>query len=557
MDDLAALCYESKPDFVVINEVWSNGDFDDVFFKLPGFEIICRKDRVDTTEGIGGGLLIYTSLTVTGKVFEFCNEEIESFNQCLAIKIPLKGKSDVVLVLLYRPHHIYEDTIILPDETACNNSKLCRLLYSIPKPYVVIGDLNFSQIDWSTMSSDASCKDFVDAVQDNFLTQHIDFPTHMSGTQPDVILSSREDIIVDVEEICNLGSSDHSMVMLTMAGSIPSNTTFEEVPDWRNADLTLLRNELMAVDWVHELENCNVLESWDFVKSAILDAEEKCVPKKRRRISSRPIWMQQNIIRTIRKKRRLWKTYIKSKDYEEYLAYKKVEKETRSLVRKAKKKFERKLAREAKRKPKLFYSYLRSKTSNKQSVGPLKDGDTVVSDNAGMANLLNKFLASVFTTEGPIIHEPVVMGVTEKLLDVDINTDVIAKKIQALKPAAAPGPDKICPRILMENVDILCTPLSIVFLRSIDEGVVPEDWRKANVTPIFKSGSKMSPGTYRPVSLTCIICKILESIIKDSMVSHLTSYNLIRSSQHGFTASESYQNNLHTTMRIKKTATQK
>ena len=250
------------------------------------------------------------------------------------------------------------------------------------------------------------------------------------------------------------------MVMLTMAGSIPSNTTFEEVPDWRNADLTLLRNELMAVDWVHELENCNVLESWDFVKSAILDAEEKCVPKKRRRISSRPIWMQQNIIRTIRKKRRLWKTYTKSKDYEEYLAYKKVEKETRSLVRKAKKKFERKLAREAKRKPKLFYSYLRSKTSNKQSVGPLKDGDTVVSDNAGMANLLNKFLASVFTTEGPIIHEPVVMGVTEKLLDVDINTDVIAKKIQALKPAAAPWPDKICSRILKENVDILFSPFN-------------------------------------------------------------------------------------------------
>jgi hypothetical protein len=314
------------------------------------------------------------------------------------------------------------------------------------------------------------------------LTQHIDFPTHKSGTQPDVILSSREDIIVDVEEICNLGSSHHSMVMLTMAGSIPSNTTFEKVPDWRNSCLILLRNELMAVDWVHELENCNVLESWNFVKSAILNAEEKCVPNKRRRISSRPIWMQQNIIRTIRKKRRLWKTYTKSKDYEEYLAYKKVEKETRSLVRKAKKKFERKLAREAKRKPKLFYSYLRSKTSNKQSVGPLKDGDTVVSDNAGMANLLNKFLASVFTTEGPVIHEPVVMGDTEKLLDVVINTDVIAKKIQALKPAAAPGPDKICPHILMENVDILCTPLSIVFLRSIEEGVVTFALRQSSGT---------------------------------------------------------------------------
>ena len=108
--------------------------------------------------------------------------------------------------------------------------------------------------------------------------------------------------------------------------------------------------------------------------------------------------MQQNIMRVIRK-RRLWATYKKSKQYEEYLAYKAVEKETKKLVLQAKKKFEKKLAKEAKKKPKMFYSYLRSKTSNRSSVGPLKDNDAVVSQDTGMANVLNKFFVSVFTVE--------------------------------------------------------------------------------------------------------------------------------------------------------------
>ena len=100
------------------------------------------------------------------------------------------------------------------------------------------------------------------------------------------------------------------------------------------------------------------------------------------------------------------------------------------------------------------------------------------------------------------------------------------------------------PRVLQEAVDILCVPLSTVFMRSLDEGVVPDDWKRANITPIFKSGSRMSPGNYRPVSLTCIICKVMESIIRDNIVSHLNKYALIHFSQHGFTAGKSCQTNL-------------
>jgi len=84
----------------------------------------------------------------------------------------------------------------------------------------------------------------------------------------------------------------------------------------------------------------------------------------------------------------------------------------------------------------------------------------------------------------------------------------------------------------------------MIFRHSLDEGVVPMDWRTANVSPIFKKGDKTVPGNYRPVSLTSQICKIFESIIRDDLVFHLETQGLIRDSQHGFRRGNSCLSNL-------------
>ena len=73
---------------------------------------------------------------------------------------------------------------------------------------------------------------------------------------------------------------------------------------------------------------------------------------------------------------------------------------------------------------------------------------------------------------------------------------------------------------------------------------MPEDWRQANVAPVFKKGSKAEAGNYRPVSLTSMICKVMESIIKDAITEHLVINQLICSSQHGFMARKSCLTNL-------------
>ena len=75
------------------------------------------------------------------------------------------------------------------------------------------------------------------------------------------------------------------------------------------------------------------------------------------------------------------------------------------------------------------------------------------------------------------------------------------------------GPDNVHPHILNETAAATSLPLSMISKESLRTGEIPEDWRKANITPIFKKRSKNYPANYRPVSLTSQVCKILESIV--------------------------------------------
>ena len=109
-------------------------------------------------------------------------------------------------------------------------------------------------------------------------------------------------------------------------------------------------------------------------------------------------------MRLLRKKRRLLKTYTSHEyyreDFESWQAYKNVQTEVKKAVRQARRKLEKKLAKAAKKNPKQFFSYLKKKSSNRVSVGPLKVGDRLVTDDTQMADILNNYFCSVFTHEG-------------------------------------------------------------------------------------------------------------------------------------------------------------
>ena len=80
----------------------------------------------------------------------------------------------------------------------------------------------------------------------------------------------------------------------------------------------------------------------------------------------------------------------------------------------------------------------------------------------------------------------------------------------------------------------MAKPLYIIFKKSLKSGQLPSNFKNANIFPIFKKGNRNSPGNFRPVSITSVSCKILESIIRDNMTQHLESNNLVSKEEHGF-----------------------
>ena len=111
---------------------------------------------------------------------------------------------------------------------------------------------------------------------------------------------------------------------------------------------------------------------------------------------------------------------------------------------------------------------------------------------------------------------------------------MIANKINKVKDNKSPGVDGIPPKLLKEIVEQISTPLANFFNVSPEEGIVPSEWKEANITPLFKKGSRNKPENYRPVSLTSVVCKLLETLTRDHMVEFLVKHNLINTSQHGF-----------------------
>ena len=129
--------------------------------------------------------------------------------------------------------------------------------------------------------------------------------------------------------------------------------------------------------------------------------------------------------------------------------------------------------------------------------------------------------------------------------EIDTSESAVYQKLRNLDPEKAVGDDNINPAILRNVADQFAVPLSIIFTTSMMRtGKIPKNWRTANVTPIYKKGSKNVASNYRPISLTSQVCKVMEKLVKESIVAHLNKRNLIRESQHGFMEGKSCLTNL-------------
>ena len=174
-----------------------------------------------------------------------------------------------------------------------------------------------------------------------------------------------------------------------------------------------------------------------------------------------------------------------------YQQYCNVRNKLRYMTRSLRREYEYKLASNRNVNVKQFWKYVISRLKTRPSISALKRPDnSVTHSDQEKSELFNEFFASVFTKETPLsscsFHlDSDVLPLT----NIAITPDVVYDKLVHLDPSKAPGPEGWPVLSFKENAQQLCIPLSILFSKSLESGLLPNGWKEAFVTPVFKKGS--------------------------------------------------------------------
>ena len=439
----------------------------------------------------------------------------------------------VIFGVFYRP----------PAQGINNLVALNNCLMSIAQyPVILCGDFNLPSINWSltfpTVSSPAANL-LCDLVRDNYLHQMVVDPTRNQNLL-DLVFTNQPDIVEGVQVIDNLPLTDHDAVQFTLNVVIPSQSRCKRLLyNYKKADLSLLCDTLHHVPWNIIEGTDDIEESWQLFKDLFMSAINVSIPRVQWRRKKLKHWFSYQTIHLIRQKRQL---YLRIKSFTNpssvlLLKYRSVSNRVRRLTRLDTTQYTEHICQQYFGNPKKFWSWVNSSKGKCNPIPTLTHNGELVIDDADKANLFNRYFYSVFTQEDLSSFDSLGLFLKHQssiISSVDFSPTIVCDYLHTLDVSKACGPDLIPAFLLKCCAEVISSPLSYLFNRSMNTGTLPRDWVCANVVPIFKRDDRHISSNYRPISLTSIVVKTMERIIHSKLTTVLESHNLISTHQFGF-----------------------
>ena len=408
-----------------------------------------------------------------------------------------------------------------------------------------MGDFNFKEINWKDQCTSVGAthiaSKFLEVVRDSYLYQHVKQPTrYRSDNTPsvlDLIFTNEEGMVETVDHCPPLGNSDHEILDFKFVHATVAKTYREEKMRYFKGDYASVNRILINVDWDTLLRTGSIDNVWDRFVDKLLSACKDNIPvyKSKQKHYDTP-WMNKEALAAVRNKRKMWKKYIYCKRPYNKEMYEKAKVDASRKVKQAQMQYERDICEKSKDDPKIFWRFVQSKTKIKENIQCLiDDNGDVHTDNECKAELLNKFFQSVFTIEPENDSLPAFNPRTDLVLDkIIFNVETVKKYLQKINENKSQGSDSIHPKLLKETIDSITLPVTNIFNKSMEDSKLPKSWKTANITPIHKKGPKHTASNYRPISLTSILCKVMEKIIRDALLEYMEENGLFTNHQHGF-----------------------
>lgn len=534
------LSHDNGPDILGMCETFLRKNNPDSQISVCDFDFF-RKDRTDTQDKTGGGLILYfkKSLNIKRRV------DLEISNiETLWVEVAMPNSKSFLLCTVYRPPSAHTEWIDLFEEEL-------SLAQATGSELILMGDFN---IDLTSCTNNR----WMNLIQLFDLSQLISTPTRItqsSSTLIDHIYTSNPEFIIE-SFVPHYGMSDHFPVCLSRKVNSKILKAKHLTKSYR-CFKKFEENRFLS-DLFQDLENFElnrqvVDEDFDALHFILTQCLDKHAPIKTKRVKSArlPVWYSPEIGEA-RKARDNFKRL------KQWQSYKKFRNKTRNLIRKAKRHHFTDAIDNSKD-TRLIWQHLREINNGQaSSTNNLPDelviNDEPISEPHSIATKLNEYFTSIAyilnrtntdTSECDLskLNDFIKSKVPESTyFNIPyITAEQVSIFIRSLDPTKATGLDGIGPKIIKMGSDCLSPIIAGLINKSIDSEKFPNQMKCAKVFPIYKGGHKSDPSNYRPISILPTFSKIFEKHINGHLMNYLNKYKLIHETQSGFRRRHSCQ----------------
>ena len=334
MSELELYIFEEKPDIIGITESWTFEDLQNSELNIDGY-VLLRKDRILGEKVRGGGVMLYIRSTLDATV----REDLGSvyFQECIWCDV--KIQNEITLIgICYR----------CPSSNQLSDEALCELISKASfEKIMLMGDFNFSEIDWRKPETLDDSHPFLKCINDNFLFQHVDEPTRGKNIL-DLVLTSEENMIENLSVGERFGTSDHQIIRWNMLACKEIQKEIKSF-NYNKGDYDNMRVEAGLIKWNEVVTGNNAEIDWSRFKKIVEKMREKFIPFKNSKIKQSK-WITRSVIKCRRAKNKAWVKFKESgNDPVAFTNYKEMQRRSQNIIRSAKRNFEQKLAKNVKK----------------------------------------------------------------------------------------------------------------------------------------------------------------------------------------------------------------
>ena len=518
---------------------------------LDGYNFIAKNNAANTRHG-GVGLFYKNSLPLKVR-------DDLSFNECIVVELNF-GRKKIFFSVLYRSPSIKYGTQKFDE--FLNDVRDLYLNIKNENPYSVFftGDFNgHNQLWWPGGDSTPEGNSIEELTSLLGLTQLVNEPTNFEPNKApsciDLIFTDQPNLVMEsgtrnsLDPFCH-----HQITYCRFNYKIPNPPSFErKIWIYDRADINLIRTTISRFPWEEYFrDNHNVNWQVDFFTETILNIMSNFIPNKIIKIiPSDPPWIDKNLKTMLNKQKRLYRNYkrhgFRTDDKVRVDSFRD---ECSAAILQAKSDYLKKLGNEIAdpRTSQKSYWKIINRVLNKckaPKIPPLLVNNIFVTNAKEKAEVfLNFFSEQCKPIENDSVLPNFAFLTNERLTQIPIVEHDILTLIRNINKNKSSGSDGISARMLSICDNSIVLPLKLIFANILNTGTYPDKWKKANVTPIHKKGSKQLAKNYRPISLLPICSKLFERIIFKYLYSFLISNDLITKNQSGFRPGDSTINQL-------------